>query len=120
MTTSQGEGYTAIIWDERTYLPYCAISKSDCEEQIGFVNNDKKDKVYAYGNYSTNEWIINAYVMDSAMLYKEQDVTEIPDGLSSEYDWNIKNLDTIKHIANRLHFSHCLFTARGKNRRNKV
>lgn len=88
MTTSQGEGYTAIIWDERTYLPYCAISKSDCEEQIGFVNNDKKDKVYAYGNYSTNEWIINAYVMDSAMLYKEQDVTEIPDGLSSEYDWN--------------------------------
>ncbi len=88
MTTSQGEGYTAIIWDEKTYLPYCAISKSDCGKQIGFVNNDEKDRVYAYGNYSTNEWIINAYDMDSAMLCKEQNVTEIPNGLSSEYDWN--------------------------------
>lgn len=91
MTTSQGEGYAAIIWNERTYLPYCAISKSACGEQIGFVNGDEKDEVYTYKGYATDEWIINTYstyVMDSAMLYREQDVTEIPDGLSSEYDWN--------------------------------
>ncbi len=88
MTTSEGQGYAAIVWDDRAYIPYCAISKRECGEQIGIVDGDKEGRVYQYKNYSTEQWIINAYTMDGAILYREVNVTEIPEGLESEYDWN--------------------------------
>lgn len=88
MTTEMHDDYSAIVWEDKTYVPYCAISKTDCGEQIGIVDGDKDDKVYEYKGYSTDEWIINYYVMDSAMLYREINVTNIPDGLQSEYEWN--------------------------------
>ena len=88
MGTDENDDYVAIIWEDRTYIPYCAISKSDCGKQIGIVNGDKDDRVYEYKGYSTNEWLINSYIMDSAMLYREINVTDIPSGLESEYDWN--------------------------------
>ena len=88
MTTESHEDYTAIVWENKTYVPYCAISKTDCAEQIGIIDGDKDDRVYAYKGYSTDEWIINYYVMDSAMLCREINVTNIPDGFQSEYEWN--------------------------------
>ena len=88
MTTSVNDKYAAIVWEDRTYVPYCAIDKTQCGRQIGIVDNDKDDKVFEYKGYSVDEWIINYYVMDSAMLYKEINVTDIPSGLQSEYEWN--------------------------------
>ncbi len=88
MTTMDNEDYSAIVWEGRTYVPYCAISKEECGAQIGIVNGDKDDRVYEYKGHSSEKWIINAYVMDSAMLCREMGVTDIPDGLSSEYPWN--------------------------------
>lgn len=81
--------YDIIAWDGRQYIPYCAISKGSCGKQIGVVYGDEKDKVYEYGEYPAEEWIINAHTMDGgAMLYREISVTEIPEGLESEYEWN--------------------------------
>ena len=91
MTTLSGDEYTAIVWDENTYVPYCAISKSGCGKQIGIVDGDKDDRIYEYNGYSTDEWIISMYVsglMDAPMLYREINVTDIPEGLQSEYEWN--------------------------------
>lgn len=88
MTTLATDEYTVIVWEDRNYVPYCAISKSDCGQQIGIVDGDKDDRVYEYKGYSSDEWIINYYVMDSAMLCREVNVTDIPDGLQSEYKWN--------------------------------
>lgn len=91
MTSGTGDGYATIEWGKNTYVPYCTISKNDCGNQIGIVDGDKDDRVYEYNGYSTNEWIISMYVsglMDSAMLYKEINVTDIPAGLQSEYEWN--------------------------------
>jgi hypothetical protein len=91
MTTTDNGEYISIIWDGRTYVPYTAIAKSDCGNQIGIVGGDSNDKVYEYQEYSTEEWIAEMYVsgeMDSPMLYREIDVTDIPTGLQSEYDWN--------------------------------
>lgn len=88
MATVVNDDYCAIVWEDRTYILYCAISKSACGEQIGIVDGDKDDRVYEYRGYSAEEWIINSYVRDSAMLYREVDVTSIPDGLESEYQWN--------------------------------
>lgn len=91
MTTSIGNGYTAISWENRTYVPYCVVEKNRCGKQIGIVNGDKEDKVFEYKGYSTDEWITNMYVsglMDNPMLYREIGVTNIPAGLESEYEWN--------------------------------
>lgn len=86
-----GNEYQTILWEDRTYVPYCAIAKSDCGKQIGIVDGDKNDRVYEYAGYSTDAWLINIYVtyeMDGAMLYREIHVSEIPEGLQSEYAWN--------------------------------
>lgn len=90
MTTEVNDDYSAIIWEDKTYVPYCAFSKADCGEQIGIVDSDKDDKVYEYKGYSTDNWIINIYGrnLDTVMLYREINVSDIPDGLQSEYEWN--------------------------------
>ena len=88
MATSVNDEYAAIVWEDRTYVPYCAIDKTQCGQQIGIIDNDEDDKVFEYKGYSVDEWIINYYVMDGAMLYKEINVTDIPGGLQSEYEWN--------------------------------
>lgn len=88
MERVDGDDYASIIWDERTYIPYCAISRSECGVQIGIVDHDKDDKVYEFKGYPSDEWIINAYIMDSAMLCREANTVAIPEGLESEYEWN--------------------------------
>ncbi len=88
MTTQAHEDYSAIVWENKVYVPYCAVSKAACGKQIGTVDGDQDDRVYEYKGYSADEWIVNAYVMDSAMLCRELNVTNIPDGLQSEYEWN--------------------------------
>lgn len=89
MSTIEGSDYTAIVWEDRTYVPFCVISKSDCGAQIGYVNGDTDDRVCEYGDYPVAEWIANYLTVDGgAMLYKEINVTDIPDGLQSEYEWS--------------------------------
>ena len=89
ISTAEGDGYMAIIWEERTYVPFCAVSKSDCGTLIGYVNGDTGDRVCEYKDYPSNEWIANYLTVDGgALLYKEVNVTNIPDGLQSEYEWN--------------------------------
>jgi hypothetical protein len=91
MTTEDNGSYVEIVWDGRTYVPYSAISKNDCGKQIGTINGDEKDKVYEYQSYSTEMWIAEMYIsseMDEPMLFREINVTDIPEGLQSEYEWN--------------------------------
>ena len=74
------------------FLLQTGFGKYDFKEwvrqQIGIVDGDKDDIVCEYKGYSSDEWIINYYVIDSAMLHREIHVTDIPDGLQSEYKWN--------------------------------
>ncbi|MDO4357823.1 MAG: hypothetical protein Q4E13_15070 [Clostridia bacterium] len=46
-------------------------------EQISFVDGDPDDRISAYKNHSTDEWLV--------LLLKEEGVTDIPDGLTAEY-----------------------------------
>jgi hypothetical protein len=92
MTTKEYDEYVAIVWGDNTYIPFCAVDNRDQGVQIGIVNGDKKDQVYSYKDYSTDVWIISFYQsgeMDSSMLMKELNVTEIPNNLKSDYEWNI-------------------------------
>ena len=70
-------------------MPFCAISKKDCGDLIGYVDGNTGDRVCEYKDYPSTEWIANYITVDGgAMLYKEINVTDIPDGLQSEYEWN--------------------------------
>ena len=82
--------YRYIIYEGREYVPYCAISPKDRKQYLGYVDNNEQGEVYTYKDYSKDEWLIEYLnsIMSDCMLYKEKNVTDIPNGLSSEYDWN--------------------------------
>ena len=93
MTTQSNDDYVSIIWEDSVYIPFCAINNSERGEQIGIVNGDKNNQVYEYKGYSTDDWIISIYksgLMDSSMLMKEINTTEIPNNLQSDYKWEDK------------------------------
>ena len=82
------EEHATIVWEDSTYVPYGPISKTDCGKQIGFIDGNETDKVYEFKDYPPSEWIITALPHDPAMLWREIKVTDIPEGLDSEYEWN--------------------------------
>ncbi|MDE6539933.1 MAG: hypothetical protein K2K66_07065 [Ruminococcus sp.] len=87
MTRTDNGEYTSIVWDDKTYIPFCVVSKSDCGKKIGCINGDTDDIISLYKDLSPDEWLANYLTMDGgAMLYKEVNVTNIPDGLQSEYN----------------------------------
>ena len=89
MTTEIRDEYAAIVWKDKTYVPYGALSAyGDRGKQIGIVDGNKDHKVYECKGYSSDEWIVTALPHDAAMLHREIDVTEIPEGWQSEYEWN--------------------------------
>jgi hypothetical protein len=89
MTSGTGEGYATIVWGDRTYVPYGALSAyGERGNQIGIVDGEKDNKIYECKGYPVEQWIVNALSHDAAMLYREISVTDIPDGWDSEYEWN--------------------------------
>lgn len=89
LATIERDGYVAIVWEDRTYIPFCVVSKSDCGKKIGCVNGDMADIVSEYQDLPPEEWIANYLTMDGgAILFREEHVNHIPDGLESEYEWN--------------------------------
>lgn len=76
----------AVIWEERVYIPFCVVSKSDCGTQIGYVDGDADDRISEFKGFLPEEWVVSWMPMDGgAMLLKEENVVEIPDGLVQEY-----------------------------------
>lgn len=93
METQESNDYLSVIWRDKAYVPFCVVDNKERGIQIGIVNGDKKDQIYEYKDYSTEEWIISFYKsgeMDTSMLMKEINVTKIPNNLQSDYEWNNK------------------------------
>lgn len=91
LTVDCGE-YAALVWQGRTYVPYCAVGNAALGRRIGgSVDGEVREEYYTCEGLSGQEWLI-AYprsgLMDSPMLYREQSVWDIPEGLESEYAWN--------------------------------
>ena len=86
MASTNTDGKYAVVWEDRTYIPFCVVSKKDCGEQIGYVDGDTDNRISEYKGYSTEEWLVSWMPMDGgAMLLKEQSVVDIPNGLEAEY-----------------------------------
>ena len=89
MTTGHGDGYATVIWGDKTYVPYGALSAYGKRgNQIGIIDGDKDHKVYECKGHHPDEWIVTALPYDAAMLMRESGVTAIPEGWQSEYEWN--------------------------------
>lgn len=89
--TGENESYTYITFDDKVFIPFSAVDNSRRGDQIGIVNGDKKDKIYEFKGFPSDEWIIEYYdsgEMDGSMLLRETSVTEYPEGIESEYAWN--------------------------------
>lgn len=85
------DDYAYIIYQGREYIPYSAINSSEREKYLGYVGDDKQDEIYTFKGHSEEEWLISyldSGMMNDCMLLKEKSVTEIPEELSSEYEWN--------------------------------
>ena len=79
--------YRGVVWEDRTYLPFCVAAKTDRGAQIGYVDGDTDERISEYKGHSPEEWLLSWLPMDGgAMLLKEQSVTDVPEGLEAEYD----------------------------------
>ena len=81
------ESYAYIIYDGKEYVPYSAISSTDRGKYLGYIKDNEGEKIYKFKDYSQEEWLIS-YSMGESMLLKEKNTTNIPEGLTSEYEWN--------------------------------
>lgn len=84
------DNYSYVIYKGREYVPYCAYSPKEREKYLGYVGEDKQDEIYTVKGYSEEEWLISyldSGMMNECMLLKEKSVTDIPDGLTPEYEW---------------------------------
>ena len=41
-------GTRAVVWEDRTYVPFCVVSKNDRGKQIGYVDGDTNDRISEY------------------------------------------------------------------------
>lgn len=90
MTTKNTKDYVSIVWEGRTYIPFCVIDNDKRGEQIGIVNGDNDDQVFEYRGYSTDNWLISFYKsgeMDNSVLMKEMNVTKIPNNLQPDWEY---------------------------------
>ena len=103
----ENEDYVSIIWNDREYVPYCAISPTERGEYLGYMEDDPDVEIYELDGYSSEEWIIDYLNLKScgeAMLYKEVSVRDIPDGFSTEYEWNHMEDEACAWLPTALYF----------------
>lgn len=88
----ENEAYLSILWEDREYVPYCAVKAGKRGAFLGYVEGEEDCEIYEFAGYSSEEWLIDYLnipgVGGEAMLFKESSVEEIPDGYESEYEWN--------------------------------
>lgn len=96
--TGETDDYAYIIWEEKKYVPYCSSESDQIGDCLGYYEEDG-EKIYVceLKGQSSDKWLIDTLNLENCnegMIYKQENVTEIPEGLSSEYAWNaIKVVD---------------------------
>ena len=93
-----GNEYVYLTAGDKIYVPYCAYKPSMLGECIGYCDVEAteysgatREYIYELKGYSSDEWIVSVLFAGNfreGMIYRELNATEIPEGLSSEYEWN--------------------------------
>ena len=90
--TKEADGHMSIIWDDKEYVPFCAFDPSQVGACIGYYKSNG-DKIYVckLKGQSEEEWLVDVLGLDNCdegMVFREKNTTNIPSGLSSDYEWN--------------------------------
>jgi hypothetical protein len=90
--TKENDGYMSIIRGNKEYVPFCAFDPSQVGDCIGYYKNDgNKVFVCKLKGQSPDEWIVDVLSLSNCnegMILREKSTTNIPNGLSSDYEWN--------------------------------
>ncbi len=90
--TIEKDEYMSIIWCNKEYVPFCAFDPSQVGDCIGYYeNNGNKIFVCKLKGQSPDEWIVDDLGLDNCdegMIFREKRTTDIPNDLSSDYEWN--------------------------------
>ena len=88
--------YAYLAYEDKMFVPYCPYETGYLGECIGYYDileseNTEAGRVYVceLKGWSSDEWIVD--VLDTncseGMIWKEINAAEIPEGLTSEYEW---------------------------------
>ena len=98
MGINEEEGYAYLTEGNHIFVPYCAYSKGYLGDCIGYCDipadeYTEASRVYILElkGYSPDEWIVETFALNNCnegMIWREVNATHIPDGLTSEYEWN--------------------------------
>lgn len=92
----EGE-YAYLAYEDKIFVPYCPYKAGYLGECIGYYDipaseNAEAGRAYVceMKGYSPDEWIIDLLDTNCSegMILRESQTTEIPEGLTSEYEWN--------------------------------
>ena len=90
--------YAYLTEGDKVYVPYCPYELNLLGGCIGYYdieNTENSETLRVYicelKGYSSDQWIVE--VLDTGctregMILRELNTTEVPEGLSSEYEWN--------------------------------
>ena len=93
-----GDEYAYLTEGDKVYVPYCPYELNLLGECIGYCDiestesgDTSREYICELKGYSSDQWIVE--VLDTGytregMILRELNTTEIPEGLSSEYEWN--------------------------------
>lgn len=93
---NEQEGYAYLGIDDKIYVPYCPFERRYIGDCIGYCDHAQdaytsggRSYIYEFKGYSSDEWIVEYDPeINEGMVMREINTANIPDGLSSEYDWN--------------------------------
>lgn len=80
------DNHNVICLNDREYVPYSPITPKVRGEYLGYIEEDKQEKIYAWKNYDTSDWLIS-YSAGEAMLYQEKNGKKNPEGIGTGYLW---------------------------------
>lgn len=94
------EGYAYFKYEDKIFVPYCPFEAKYLGNCIGYCDipasaEEETDasRVYIFElkGYSSDEWVIETLGLNNCnegMIFREINTAEIPEGLTSEYEWN--------------------------------
>lgn len=94
---NSNDKYTYLEYDGKIYVPYCPYEEKYLGNCIGYYDipaGEYTEAGRAYvcelKGYLSDEWIIEFLDTNCSegMILREVNTTEIPEGFTSEYEWN--------------------------------
>ena len=96
--TNKEEGHSYLKYEDKIFVPYCPYEVKYLGDCIGYCDipadedtDASRVYIFEFKGYSSDEWVIETLGLNNCnegMIFREISTEEIPEGLTSEYEWN--------------------------------